>query len=96
MSNGLASFVTEVSPRASRARIARRVGSARAENVVSRELEVLLTIWLNIISTMMFVKSQFEKMLLCTTDGCRGDSRFFGVELVYVRFAGKFDFRAFF
>jgi hypothetical protein len=34
MSNGCASSETEVSPSASRARIALRVGSASAENVV--------------------------------------------------------------
>ena len=33
MANGSASSVTEVSPSARRARIARRVGSARAEKV---------------------------------------------------------------
>jgi hypothetical protein len=36
MSNGLANCVTEESPRASCSRIARRVGSARAEKVLSK------------------------------------------------------------
>ena len=36
ISNGAASSVTEVSPSASRARIARRVGSASAEKVALR------------------------------------------------------------
>jgi hypothetical protein len=37
MVNGLASSVTEVSPKASRARIARRVGSDRAAKAVSSD-----------------------------------------------------------
>ena len=44
MAKGLASSVTEVSPSANRARMARRVGSERAENAVSR---LNLTIRLN-------------------------------------------------
>src|SRR5258708_1499911 len=36
MSNGLANSVTDASPTVNRARIARRVGSASAENVVLR------------------------------------------------------------
>ena len=46
--NGSASFVTEDSPCANRTRIARRVGSARAEKVVLSALEEYLTIWLSI------------------------------------------------
>jgi len=46
-SNGAASWVTEQSPRASWSRIARRVGSASAENVADKAAEDL-TIWLNI------------------------------------------------
>lgn len=48
MSNGSASSVTDHSPRASLARIARRVGSASAENVASREPSLYLTTRLNI------------------------------------------------
>jgi hypothetical protein len=48
ISNGEASSVTEVSPSASRARIARRVGSASAENVeLIWSFTLQLTSWLN-------------------------------------------------
>src|SRR5580698_9658355 len=47
MSNGLASSVTEASPDARRARIARRVGSARAEKVWLNRSSIILTVWLN-------------------------------------------------
>src|SRR5260370_36765577 len=41
--NGLASWVTDASPDARRARMARRVGSASAANVASRRWEVFIT-----------------------------------------------------
>src|SRR5687768_11728295 len=44
ISNGLASSVTVASPVASRARIARRVGSARAAKVRSRRSEACITV----------------------------------------------------
>src|SRR5207244_11958687 len=47
MANGCASSATDASPEASRARIARRVGSASAANVASRP-RWFITIWLYI------------------------------------------------
>ena len=45
---GLASSPTEASPRDSLARMLRRIGSARAENVASIEAGICLTIMLNL------------------------------------------------
>src|SRR5260221_31017 len=45
MEKGLASSFTEASPEARRARMARRVGSARAAKVASSCSEELITIW---------------------------------------------------
>ena len=47
-SKGSANCVTEHSPRASRARIARRVGSERAEKVLFKTCDEWLTMWLTI------------------------------------------------
>jgi hypothetical protein len=48
MLKGSANSVTDASRWVSRTRIARRVGSARAEKVTSREADEYLTIWLKI------------------------------------------------
>src|SRR2546422_10252617 len=46
IANGSASSVTDASPDARRARIARRVGSARAAKMVSRRCVACITYWL--------------------------------------------------
>ena len=56
--NGSASSDTEAFPRARRARIARRVGSARAEKVASSGREEYLTIWLSMSGSTFSVKSK--------------------------------------
>jgi hypothetical protein len=61
MSKGRASSVTEASPRASRRRIARRVGSERAEKIVSSDCEEYLTIWLIIPGSPQAVKRRREE-----------------------------------
>lgn len=60
MSNGWANSVTDDSPRARRVRIARRVGSASAANVVSRLRSEYLTIWLSIAGRSPAVKHEMH------------------------------------
>ena len=57
---GSARAVTEESPVLKRSKIARRVGSARAPNVVSNAASSYLTMWLNILSNWAHVKPRGE------------------------------------
>src|SRR5215831_3721969 len=56
MANGAASSVTDASPRASRDRMALRVGSDRAANVLSSVWDEYLTIRLSIMMHLVCVK----------------------------------------
>ncbi len=61
MSYGAASSLTEVSPRASRARMPRRVESERAANVASSAESKYLTIWFSIVPPETVVKQNLER-----------------------------------
>ena len=58
MSNGSASSVTVASPRDRRARIARRVGSARAENVALSGSFVIVCLTIRLINLMVKVQTR--------------------------------------
>ena len=63
--NGSASPVTDEGPRASRASMARRVGSDRAEKVASSAASLYLTMWLSIAAPLPLSSRNFAPSFMC-------------------------------
>ncbi len=71
--NGSASPITDEGPRASRARIPRRVGSDRAEKVASSAASLYLTMWLSIAAPLSLSSKNFVREE-CYCDTANGNS----------------------
>ncbi len=62
--NGSANPITDEGPRASRASMARRVGSDRAEKVASSAASLYLTIWLSITAPLPLSSKNFTQSFM--------------------------------